>query len=104
MFANESPRTWVGLSLYGLAAIALLIQRYSGNLPWHAAIVLVADILVLAGIATMMSSNGALKWSMRNIYQGFRTGEIKPHTPLQKLGALLGLLLVIASTVADNSL
>lgn len=104
MFANESPRTWMGLCLYGIAAIVLFVCKIEPIVHWRSAAIFFADLLVIVGIWLSMPGGGRLNRKMSEVYQDFKSGKEKPSTSLQKVCAVLGLLLVIISTGANNSM
>lgn len=102
MFANESPRTWVGLGLYGASALILLgCKLYPPH--WRDISVFGADLLVLSGILVSLPAGGVNR-KISEVYEDFKSGKRKPTTVLQKVCAVLGVFLVIASTIADYSL
>lgn len=106
MFNEDSPRTWVGLILYGFAAVVLFACGALTSQPLRTTSVLLANILVIAGIVFVLSANNAnsSRHALSDIFRQYRSGNRKPFTTLQKVCAILGLFMVVVITMADTSL
>lgn len=104
MLTNESPKLWGGLVLYAVSAIALYLYAIDSSSRWRATLPVLADVCALAGIWLSVPRGGLRNRRVANIFQGFRSGNIEPSTWFQKLFAVLGSVLVIASTVTIISL
>ena len=103
MFSEESPRIWITLGAYGIAAIMCLIYAFkfvsSPYLPQ------VAGLVTIVGLTVSIwsrGSRGSLNRTLGQIHDDITAGRLRRMTPLEKLSVLLAGALVVITTIQMN--